>query len=232
MSIQQMTYSGSGKPAVCHGKGRKSRFGLTWQQKILEKERGKIGAPVQSGFPVDGERLLPNCPLTGISKFGDGLVSKTLELQKCHVALRGSQLPPLELAVDGFTKSPENGVGFAIPPGGVLVRSSCLCPRRFQLFMKLLRPATRGGHLPPVQSNACERGDEDQELEDLQGGRDALPEFDGEVSRHQAGNQHKEDERSAAAGDLRPLHVKVGGLDGCSLLEAGFYSGHPPRVVP
>ncbi len=121
-------------------------------------------------------------------------MAQPLQLEKRDLALRGAEPPPFELPVDGFSKPLKHILRFAIPSPRILTPSARLGPRFGELEIEPRRSPPCGGHLPPMQTDAGQRKNEDPQLERLQPERLTHPEFDGEIGRHQRGDQNEEDD--------------------------------------
>src|SRR5512146_448927 len=70
------------------------------QHKVLEKKCGELRAPPVSRLLVHGHGMLSHRPFAAPRGVGNGLVALSLEEQKRHLALGGSESPALELVVD------------------------------------------------------------------------------------------------------------------------------------
>src|SRR5262249_20244949 len=140
-------------------------YGLVGQEQIFEKERGEVAAAAESGLAIDDQRLLPDGPLARVPKLCDFLMSETLELEQRHVPLGRRQSPPIELPVDGRPQSLEHALRLFVPPPRIVAPAPGfgLGPR--QLDVEAVRSMLRRRHLPPVERDAAECRQKDDELE-------------------------------------------------------------------
>jgi hypothetical protein len=103
------------------------------------------------------------------------------------------------LPIDRFAKPLEYGPSFAVPPPRVLGPPRDLGARCREFAIELVRAVPRRVHLPPVKRDAGERGEKDHHFERLQHERHATQKLDGEIRRHERGDDGEQDRRSAPA---------------------------------